>query len=288
MHIHDSRCQPASYILTVSLTLFDAIRKAADRLARAGVPNPRIDTELLLSHVLKEDRAWIFTHIRELLDSVSERRFQELVDRRSRREPLQYIIGRQEFWGREFTVTPDVLIPRPETELVVESAVHILEQTPHPTVIDVCTGSGCIAVSLAREFPDARVFATDISGRALAVARENARKHGAAGIIRFFEGDLFRPLLELDLSGTADIITANPPYIQARDLPSLQAEVRDYEPVSALIAGLDGTEIHRRIIGQAARFLKNNGALVLEMGIGKPEIVKDLSGIDRVIKVRKI
>ncbi len=289
--------------LFIPLTLDDAIQKASDQLTRAGIMTARLDAELLLSHILQKNRAWIFTHIHETLDPGSAELFHELTDRRARREPLQYIVGRQEFWGLEFKVTPDVLIPRPETELVVEAAINVLKQTPQPAAIDLCTGSGCIAVSLANELRTARVFATDTSDRALAVARENARKHGVMERIRFLEGDLFRPLEELDLAGKADVITANPPYVQSGDLPSLQPEVRDHEPLVALIAGPAGTEIHQRIIGQAPNFLKQHGILVMEMGIGqsdsvikmvnrtaaysKPEILKDLSGIDRVIIANK-
>lgn len=285
------------------MTIADAITSAVKTLALAGVPNARLDVELLLSHILGKNRAWIFTHIAETLDQPREELFREMADRRARREPLQYIIGRQEFWGLEFTVTPDVLIPRPETELVVEAATDILKQTAEPVVIDLCTGSGCIAVSLAHELRSARIFATDTSERALTVARENARKHAVMDRIRFLEGDLFRSFEELDLGGKADIIAANPPYIKSNDLPSLQPEVRDHEPVAALIAGPEGTEIHERIIRQAPHFLKKHGALVMEMGIGqsdllvtllnangaygKPAIVKDLAGTERVIIANK-
>jgi release factor glutamine methyltransferase len=170
-------------------------------------------------------------------------------------------------------------------------------------IVDVCTGSGCIAVSLAKDLPASRIFATDRSGRALAVARENARKHAVGGQIRFLEGDLFRPLDELDLAGKIHVITANPPYIELKDLGLLQPEVRDFEPEIALISGPEGTEIHQRIIADASRFLAKNGALIMEMGIGQseklaamseatgsfgiPEILKDLAGIDRVIKLQR-
>ena len=183
-----------------------------------------------------------------------------LIERRAQREPLQYITGRQEFWGLDFMVTPDVLIPRPETELIVETALAACQDRSRPlTIIDLCTGSGCIAISLAKELPAARIFATDTSAKALAVARENARRHGVSDRIRFLEGDLFGPLEELDLQGQVDIIVSNPPYVPSGDRPALQPEVRDYEPELALFAGPEGTEIHRRIIGTAPRFLKKNG-----------------------------
>jgi release factor glutamine methyltransferase len=285
------------------LTIAEAIRAAADILARAGIPNARLDAELLLSHALNKNRAWLITHSSDLLDEEQSRRFQASVSRRAKREPVQYILGTQEFWGLEFAVTPDVLIPRPETELVVESALHAAAGNPSPLILDLCTGSGCIAVSLAKEVPAARVFAADMSARALAVARENARRHGVSDRIRFLEGDLFGPFRELDIRAQADIITANPPYVRSGDLAALQAEVRDYEPALALIAGPQGTEIHQRILGAAPDFLRKSGTLIMELGQGQaeelrkivgetgqyhsPEILKDLAGIERVIVARK-
>jgi release factor glutamine methyltransferase len=285
------------------LKIVEAIIKAADKLSASGIVTARLDAELLLSHVLQKDRTWVFTHAHDGLDAGSDKQFQQLILRRSRREPLQYIIGRQEFWGLEFKVTPDVLIPRPETELVVESALGSLKNLKSPTIIDLCTGSGCIAVCLAKELSSARIFAADRSEQALAVARENARTHGVTGLIRFLEGDLFEPIEELDVQEQVDIVTANPPYIETRDLPALQPEVRDYEPEIALIAGPEGTEFHQRIISETRRFLKKNGTLIMEMGIGQtqtliamadatgayagPEIKKDLAGIDRAIILHK-
>ncbi|MEK6698886.1 MAG: peptide chain release factor N(5)-glutamine methyltransferase [Nitrospirota bacterium] len=281
------------------MTIAEAIRTAVDMVARTGISNARLDAELLLSHALNKNRAWLITHSGDLLDEDQSRRFQASVSRRVKREPVQYILGTQEFRGLEFAVTPDVLIPRPETELVVESTLHAAAGNPSPLILDLCTGSGCIAVSLAKEVPAARVFAADMSARALAVARENARRHGVSDHIRFLEGDLFGPLEELDIKERVDIIAANPPYIPSSDLPVLQPEVRDYEPVMALIAGPGGTEIHRRIIETAPDFLKKGGALIMEMGLGQadrlcrlvegagaytaPEILKDLAGIERVI-----
>jgi len=270
---------------------------------KSGISTARLDAELLLSHILVKDRAWVFTHIDDVLDAGEERLYQELVDRRAQREPLQYIVGRQEFWRLEFIVTRDVLIPRPETELVVETAIRSLQDIPKPAIIDLCTGSGCIAVSLAKEFPASRIFASDTSDRALGIARENARMHGVTERIRFLEGDLFQPLEELDIRGQVDLITANPPYIPTKDMPALQPEVRDFEPEQALIAGPDGTEFHERIISEASPFLKRHGSLIMEMGIGQAEtliamaarsgayagteILKDLAGIDRVMRMQK-
>ena len=282
------------------MTIAEAINKAAATLTACGIEHARLDAELLICHVLQRDRAWLLAHVQEPLDIGNSASFTNVITRRSRREPLQYIIGTQEFWGRKFTVTPDVLIPRPETELIIEAAVAIAKSKTAPlSVIDLCTGSGCIAVALAREIQDIHVFATDASADALAVARDNARKLGAANSIRFFEGDLFTPLEELDLHGTVDVIVSNPPYIRSDEYAALMPEVRDHEPGMALIAGPKGTEVHRRIIEHAPRFLKRQGSLVMEMGIGQAdllsrmikqdrhysscEIMKDLSGIERVI-----
>jgi len=286
------------------VTLAEAIHNASNRLSAAGIANARLDAEVLLAHIIKKDRVWLITHRDEVLDDEQQRAFAEVIRRRTGREPLQHIMGSQEFWGLEFMVTPDVLIPRPETEHIIEAALAIVQDRNSPVrIIDLCTGSGCIAVSLAKELAAARVIATDASEKALAVARENSRRHGVAERIRFLQGDLFGPLEELDLRGQVDILVSNPPYVLAGNLSTLQPEVRDYEPQMALIAGPEGTEIAIRIIRTAPEYLKQNGALIMEMGMGQsealiravaatsayagPDILKDLAGINRVIVARK-
>ncbi len=288
-----------------TLTVNEAIRDAAETFARAGIATARLDAEVLLSDILKKNRVWLITHSRDTVFADDLDRYREAVSRRQQREPLQYILGRQEFRGLDFIVTPDVLIPRPETELVVEAAVEIVQRSGMASlIIDLCTGSGCIAVSLANESASEVIFAVDTSGRALSVARGNAGKLGHSGRIRFFQGDLFDPLKELNIREQADIITANPPYVKTGDMPGLQKEVRDYEPEMALIAGPEGTEIQKRIIASAPDFMKKNGSLIMEMGMGqaeslvkmteatgayaRPEIMKDLAGIDRVIVAKKL
>jgi release factor glutamine methyltransferase len=267
------------------------------------VDNARWDAELLLCHALGRDRAWLLAHIQDEIDNQSLRQYERAIDRRAVREPLQYITGMQEFWGLPFKVTSDVLIPRPETEFIVEASLKAISMAMSPVIIDLCTGSGCIAISLAKELLKAQVFATDRSEQALTVARENARMNQVADRIRFLAGDLFAPVKELDLSGKVDVISANPPYIRTGDLAALQPEVRDFEPEMALIAGPEGTEIGAAIIRQAPAFLKQGGALIMEMGMGQTaplsaivndtgnyrslEIVKDLAGIERVIVARK-
>ena len=282
------------------MTLIEAINSASGKLTAAGISNARRDAEVLLCHALGRDRAWLLAHIREALDEGPREVFERTVERRARREPLQYITGKQEFWGLDFLVTPEVLIPRPETELIIEAALHRLQERNKPLgIIDLCTGSGCIAVSLATELPQARLIATDRSAKALAVARENACRHGVSDRIRFLEGDLFEPLKRFDRSGQADIIVSNPPYIASGDREKLQPEVRDFEPALALFAGPDGTELHRPIIETAHAFLTSGGALIMEMGIGQaraleqairetrvydaPDVLTDLAGIERVV-----
>jgi release factor glutamine methyltransferase len=288
----------------VTVTVAEAINKAANLLSTAGITNARLDVEVLLSHIIEKDRVWLITHRDAVIDADDERNFADAIERRARREPLQHIIGNQEFWGLEFKVSADVLIPRPESEFIVEAALAIVQDRNAPVrIIDLCTGSGCLAVSLAKELPAARVIATDASEKALAVARENTRDHGVSERIRFLLGDLFEPLEELDIRGRIDIIVSNPPYIQECDLAALQPEVRDYEPEIALVAGPKGTEVAVRVISDAPPYLKQNGALIMEMGLGqsgqlvravqatnaygKPDIVKDLAGIGRVIVVKK-
>jgi release factor glutamine methyltransferase len=286
------------------VTFIEAINRAASQLEAAGVSTARLDAEVLLRHAINRDRAWLLAHMQEELADDARKTFERAVERRSRREPLQYITGRQEFWGIEFMVTPDVLIPRPETELIIESALRSVRDRNGPQwIIDLCTGSGCIAVSLAKELPQARILATDTSSQAISVARGNARRHDVADRIRFFEGDLFGPLEELDIHGQVDIIVSNPPYVSSGDFSALQPEVRDYEPKMALLAGPDGTQVQRRIVNEAPRFLMKHGLLIMEMGLGQAdplahlirqrknygslEILKDLAGIDRVIVAQK-
>jgi len=286
------------------VTLAEAINNAANLLSTAGITNARLDAEVLLSHIIVKDRVWLITHRDDVLDEKLQRNFADMIQRRTRREPLQHIIGNQEFWGLVFKVSPDVLIPRPETEFIVEAALAIVQdRNTLVRIIDLCTGSGCIAVSLAKELTAARVIATDVSEKALAVARENTRRHGVSEHIRFLLGDLFEPLEELDIRGQMDIIVSNPPYVQAGVLSTLQPEVRDYEPEIALISGPEGTEMAKRIIQRAPEYLKKNGALIMEMGLGQAkaltrmveatgaygysELLKDLAGIERVLIVRK-
>jgi len=282
-----------------TVTIAEAIQKAAARLSAHKVPNARLDAEVLFCHAVGRDRAWLLIHMQDTLDDQGLRIFEQSIDRRSAREPLQYISGVQEFWGLPFAVTPAVLIPRPETEFVVEAALKAVSGIPAPVIIDLGTGSGCIAVSLASGLQQAQVFAVDWSEKALEIARQNAQRNGVADRVRFLEGDLFGPFEELDLRGRVDVIATNPPYVKTGDLTGLQPEVRDFEPEMALIAGPEGTESAEKIILQAPEYLKERCPLIMEMGIGQAEalkkiiqgtgrygsieVLKDLAGIERVI-----
>jgi len=227
--------------------------------------------------------------------------FRSLIARRASREPLQYLTGVQEFWSLAFRVTPAVLIPRPETEGIV-AAFLSLRRSPSPLVLDIGTGSGCLAVVAAHETPGARVHASDISEEALAVARDNAAAHGVAGRLELRRGDLFAPHRGRGLEGRVDFILSNPPYLSEDELRRAQPEVRDFEPRAALLAGADGLDVHRRLAAEAADFLAAGGRLIAEIGLGQEgaaralydrhprlEVVaveSDLAGIPRVLVAR--
>jgi release factor glutamine methyltransferase len=273
-----------------------ALERAASHLKEAGIESSRPDAELLLRHVLGWDRATLYAEAGALVPPSVEGTFFSLVQKRSRRRPLQHLTGRQAFWGREFLVGPDVLIPRPETEILVEAALGRLQGAIHPLVVDVGTGSGCIALSLAAERPDAEIHATEISGPALAVARENARRLGLAERVRFHQGDLLEPVRELE--GRLHLVASNPPYVDPREASRLAPEVRDHEPAVALFPGPDPYALYRRLAPASARMLRPGGSLLLEIGQGmESEVVRllaeaglrvarvipDLQGIPRTV-----
>jgi release factor glutamine methyltransferase len=307
-----------------------ALKRGIAGLRDANVPSYTLAAELLLLHVLGRDRAWLYAHPEEVIPGNDAHRFLSLILRRAEGEPTQYITGKQEFWGLEFEVTPDVLIPRPETEHVIEVALDRLavreiragrKQTltgDGLQIIDVGTGSGCIAVALAKELPGARITATDISAAALAVARRNAARHAFSDSIQFIESDLLdylagRARHAVPLLGNTstpdeahsrpfDLIVSNPPYVGRNEKDSLMREVRDHEPELALYGGEEGYEIYADLIAQAAQHLKPGGVLVLELGhnslpavqplLDLPNwknvgVTKDLAGIDRVIAAER-
>jgi release factor glutamine methyltransferase len=236
-------------------------------------PHPdraRADAELLLMHLLGRDRAWLMAHSSDDIGSDQWEPYYELLQRRRHGEPIQYIIGETEFYGLPFRVMHDVLIPRPETEHLVEKVVELAAGFPASHIVDVGCGSGCIAVALAHKLPHAAITALDLSAAALAVAEQNAKRNAA--VIRFLQGDLLTPVANEKF----DIVVSNPPYVPTADRATLAVEVRDHEPALALFAGPDGLDIFRRLIPQAFACLIPGGFLVLEIGYGQSEAVAEL------------
>lgn len=256
-------------------TVGEALRWGRDVLRGAGCDSPALDAELLLGEVLGWTRARILAHPEAALHPQQGAEYRRLVERRARREPVAYILGRRAFWGMDLEVRPGVLIPRPETELLVERALAwALERGGRAfggTVVDVGTGSGAVAVALARELPQARLWATDASPEALWVAQENARRHGVAHRIRFVQGDWLA-----SVEGPVECIVSNPPYVPSGELDRLAPEIARYEPRAALDGGPDGLAAYRRLLPQAARALSPSGALFLEVGHDQAEAVSDL------------
>ena len=289
-----------------------ALKHGIAQLRDAGVPSLTLAAELLLLHALGRDRTWLYAHPDEPIPEARSENFCSFLARRAAGEPTQYITGKQEFWGLEFEVTPDVLIPRPETEHVVEVALDRLavreirdrrKQTltgDGLQVVDIGTGSGCIAIALAKEFSAASIVATDMSSAALDVARRNAARHGFGERLHFVQSNLFDDLKLA--TGEFDLIVSNPPYIGRNERGSLMREVRDHEPEVALYGGEEGYEFCADLIAQATQHLKPRGLLVLELGhnslaavrplLEPPQwsnvaVTNDLSAIARVIAAEK-
>lgn len=285
-------------------TILKLIRWADERFKKEGLSTPRLDAEVLLSESLGMDRVGLYTHFDQPLKLEELARFKKLIKRRLAREPLAYIVGKREFWSLPFIVTPDVLIPRPETEILVAEALGVLSKMKLPDggfrILEVGTGSGAISIALAKELPLASLVATDISEKALSVALENAVKNRVRGQIQFLQGNLFSPLKNESIF---DLILSNPPYVPRSHLISLMPEVRDYEPRVALDGGKDGLTFFLRALPQAGEFLKSGGWFLTEIGAGQEQDVRkiaeknphfdscafipDLAGIQRVFKVRK-
>ena len=275
--------------------------QAGERYLReAGVGSARLDAELLLGKVLGAGKEKLYLDFDRTLQPMEERRFRELLLRRGRREPLAYILGEKEFWSLDFIVTPDVLVPRPETERLVEATLDIISnwrQGAAMRVLDLGTGSGAIAVSLAKERSDLELWATDISIQALEIARVNALLHDASRRIRFRAGDLFGPVEEL--TRWFQVLVSNPPYVTQSEMDNLPPEVREWEPRLALCGGSDGLDFYRRIIQEGPLYLAEEGFVALEIGAGMaeavyrlfvaagcystPSVYQDLAGRDRVV-----
>jgi release factor glutamine methyltransferase len=274
------------------MTLKEWLRKGEAHLLAGPHPErARRDAETLLLATIRRERAALLARWSEKLDGEEARGYLELIERRLSGEPIQYILGEQEFYGLRFRVTRDVLIPRPETEHLVEKAIALAARYAAPRIVDVGTGSGAIAVTLAHELPRATVTAIDLSAPALAIAQENARRNEVD--VRFLRGDLLAPVAEAGF----DIVVSNPPYVASGDRTTLAVEVREYEPALALFAGDDGLDVYRRLIPAAFRALTPGGVLGLEIGYGQAaaiealladagfteiEFTPDLQGIARV------
>jgi release factor glutamine methyltransferase len=295
-----------------------ALKTGIAQLREANVPSFTLAAELLLLHALGHNRTWLYAHPEEILTESEGKHFFDLIARRSAGAPTQHLTGKQEFWGLEFEVTPEVLIPRPETEHLIEVALDRLAlrelRAGRPQksdgsglqIADIGTGSGCIAIALAKELPAANFLATDISAAALAVAKRNALRHEVANRVNFCEANLFAahsPLATRHSQLSFDIIVSNPPYIGRSEALSLPTEVRDHEPRAALFGGEEGYELYGDLITQSAHHLKTGGILVLELGHNSLPAVQplldasswtnvgvtnDLAGIPRVIAAERI
>jgi release factor glutamine methyltransferase len=263
----------------------ERLAHARAQLAAAGLSpaDAALDAEVLARHVLDWDRGALVVHGREAEPPGFAERFSALVARRAAREPVAQIIGHREFWGLDFEVTSDVLVPRPETEIIVEEAVAFAASHVCGRVADVGTGSGCLAIAIARELPDVHVFAIDVSPAALAVARRNAHRLDVAARVTCLEGNLLDPLRD-----TVDLIVSNPPYLPDGDVHTLQPEVLLHEPPAALFGGSDGLQVIRRLLSDAPPHLAANGRLVVEFGFGQRELVVELARLAgwRVLRVR--
>jgi release factor glutamine methyltransferase len=287
-----------------------ALKQGISQLREAHVPSFTLAAELLLLHVLGRDRTWIYSHPEEQIGPADADRYFALLARRAAGEPTQHLTGKQEFWGLEFEATPDVLIPRPETEHLIEVALDRLavreiragrRQTltgEGLQIADIGTGSGCIAIALAKELPGATILAADISPAALTVAQRNANRHEVANRIHFMQGNLLE-----HVPTRFDLVVSNPPYVGRREKETLEREVRDHEPEVALYGGEEGYELYADLIAQSAAHLKPGGLLVLELGhnslpavqplLDAPTwanvgVTNDLAGIPRVIAAERL
>jgi len=283
------------------------LRQGLQTLLAHHVPSAQLAAELLLMHVLERDRAYLHAHPEEGVPPEALQHYFQMIAERIAGKPTQYITGHQEFWGLDFEVTPDVLIPRPETEHILECVLELARRQGYPQdarlrMVDVGTGSGCIALALASEFPRAMLFGVDISRPALAVASCNAARLGMLERVRFLESDLLDRLVEPDFTGTFDFVLSNPPYVGKLEADKVQREVREFEPRLAWGGDLEhGEEIYARLFPQALRALKPGGHVVVEIGYDMRKrvlallggewveiaVIPDLAGIPRVVSARK-
>lgn len=282
------------------MNCLDELREAREFLEKSGIEDAGREAELIISHCLGVERVSLYRDNPKISqEQISE--IEEFLKRRSKREPLQYILGYTEFHGLKIKVAKGILIPRPETELLVEEAIKIISKFQIPNsklmILDFCTGSGCIALALAKKFPYAEAYGTDSSKVAIAYAKENAAINGIKNAT-FLRGNLFEPVRR---PATFNLIVSNPPYIRKNDIKTLQPEIKDWEPIEALDGGEDGLDYYRVIIPEARGFLKKDGFLMLELGIDQSEAVKkmaldagfmdislkkDYAGIERILMAK--
>jgi len=277
-------------------TIGTLLKWTQDYFASKNIESARIDAEILLAYLLQKERIYLYVHFDEPLQEEELTAFRELVKKRALREPVAYIIGKKEFMGMTFIVNKNVLVPRPETEHLVEAVSERLPTNKNNVIADIGTGSGAIAISLAKMCPDIKVYAVDISEQALIVARENASVLQADNI-EFCQGDLLTPLSGLE-KNSLQAIVSNPPYIPQSDMADLEPDVREYEPHNALTDDNDGFDFYRRLLGESQALLREDGFLACEIGIGQAEeikkiaqqnnwgsceIIKDLANIERVM-----
>jgi release factor glutamine methyltransferase len=257
------------------VTVLEAIQKSADFLGKKNVESPRLQVELLLAHLLKMPRMKLYLNFERVLSVSETNALRELVKRRGQREPLQHIVGSTSFCGYEIAVSRHALIPRPETELLAESGWQFLStlNTQPLTALDYGTGTGCIAIALAAKCPNAKIFALDVSPDALVLAKQNATANKVAERIEFFQGDGFAALT---MGKQFDLLISNPPYISSAEIETLQPEVRDFDPRSALDGGADGLNFYRKLAAEAKSFLKPDGKIMLEFGDGQAAAIKTI------------
>lgn len=281
----------------IIVNISETLKKAAEILKQNGIAEPRREANSLLAFALGKDRAFLIAHPEYELSNKEDSYFQNFLTRRAGHEPLQYIRGQQEFFGLDFTLTPDVLIPRPETELIVEAAVEILKTKEKTHFCEIGTGSGCISVSILHSVKNATAMSSDISEKALKIAQLNADKNSVFERLDLIKSDIF----ENYENGKFDLIVSNPPYVPPKDFAALQAEVRDFEPKIALTDGKNGLSIIEKIIADAPKFLKPDCYLLMEIGFNQfPKVremfdlqiwqtvdfLPDLQGIPRMVKAR--
>ena len=278
--------------------IIDVINWGVDYFGKKDFDNPRLEIEIFLQHILNCEKINLYIDFEKEFPPVNLKKLKELVKRRLKREPIQYIIGKTSFYGRDFNVDKNVLIPRPETEIIINVSIEFLLTKKNPNIIDIGTGSGCIGITLAKEVPSSNVIAIDYSESVLNIARENAKNIGVKNI-EFIKLDF----LKENFNHLADLVVSNPPYISNKDISSLMIDVKEYEPSNALTDKMDGLEFYRRFLNKFNNIIKDEGSLIVEVGNdnhplkvkklfkeaghNKIEMIKDYNKDIRVIKVIK-